>query len=102
MNNIESRIEKLEKSTGVGKQEKVWLIVVTGESVWDGLEGEGRIEAIETHKKQADAKVKAAITEYLAAHPECSEQDINIITVINEKTKQMTLTIKADAIPVFI
>ena len=83
MNNIESRIEKLEKSTGVGKQEKVWLVVVTGELVCDGLDRETRMEAIETHKKQSIAK-------YRAAHPKCSEQDINIITVINEQTKQMT------------
>ena len=85
---IEKRIEELEKSTGVGKQEKVWLIVVTGESVWDGLEGEGRIEAIETHKKQADAKVKAAIAEYRAAHPECSEEDISVISVPSEQGKR--------------
>ena len=96
---IEKRIEELEKSTGVGKQEKVWLIVVTGESVWDGLEGEGRIEAIETHKKQADAKVKVAIAKYQAAHPECSEQDINIITVMNEQTKQMTEAVIRGEVP---
>ena len=87
---IESRIEKLEKRTDVGKQEKVWLVVVTGELVCDGLDRETRMEAIETHKKQADAKVKVAIAKYRAAHPECSEQDINIITVMNEHTKQMT------------
>jgi len=86
---IEKRLNKLEQSTGVGKKE-VWLVVVTGESVCDDLDREARIEAIETHKKQADAKAKAAIAEYRAAHPECSEQDINVITVINEKTKQMT------------
>ena len=92
--NIEKRIEELEKSTGVGKQEKVRLVVVTRESICDGLDREARIEAIETHKKQADAKVKAAIAEYRAAHPECSEQDINIITVIDEETKQMVEAVR--------
>ena len=51
MNNLESRIEKLENSTGVGKQEKVWMVVVTGELVCDCLDRETRMEAIETHKK---------------------------------------------------
>ncbi len=52
------------------------------------------MEAIETHKKQSDAKVKAAITEHRAAHPECSEKDTNIITVIDEETKQLMLRVK--------
>jgi len=75
---IEKRIEELEKSTGVGKQEKVWLPVAT-----EGLD-----------KEQAAAKVKATVAEYRAAHPECSEQDINIITVIDEETKQMVEAVR--------
>ena len=41
----------------------------------------------ESGKKQADAKVEAAIAEYRAAHPECSEEDINTISVVSEKAK---------------
>ena len=72
MNNIEHRIEKLEKHTGVDIQEDVSLVVVTG-----GLD-----------KKQVDAKVEKAIAEYLAAHPECSEQGISVICVPSEQGKR--------------
>lgn len=84
MNNLEKRIEKLEQSASVGKRNRPWLIVVTGE-----LNRRATSEEIETHKKQADAKVKAAKAEYLAAHPEYSERDINVISVISEETKRL-------------
>ena len=60
----------------------------------DGFDGEARIEAIEAHNKQADAKVRAAIAEYRAAHPECSEQGINTIAVIDEEAKQLIEKVK--------
>ncbi len=72
MNNLEKRIEKLEKSAGVGEREKSYLIIVTG-----GLD-----------KEQTDAKIEAAIAEQLGAHPECSERDITVITVTDEETER--------------
>ena len=54
MNNLEKRIQKLEQSAGVGKRNRPWLIVVTGE-----LNMGATLEEIETHEKQADAKIKA-------------------------------------------
>jgi hypothetical protein len=68
---IEKRIENLEKSARIGKQEKIWLVVVTG-----GLNSEA-----------ADAKVKAAKAQYRAEHPEC--KDINTIAVTDERVKDM-------------
>ena len=72
MSNLEKRIEKLETRTGVGKREKVNLVVVTG-----GL-----------NREAADAKVKAAREEYLTAHPECVREDIFTIAVTDEEAKQ--------------
>jgi len=74
VNNIEHRIEKLEKHTGVGIQEDVSLVVVTG-----GLD-----------KQQVDAKVEKAIAEYKAIHPECSVRRFLILQVMNEHTKELT------------
>ena len=45
-------------------------------------------------REQADAKVKAAIAEYRDAHPDCSEQDINTIAVIDEETKRLLEKVK--------
>ena len=88
MNNLESRIEKLENRVDPNKRERVTLIVVAGESVCDGMDTEARKEAIEPHKEAANAKVEAVIAEYIAAHPECSEEDIDIIIVASKKAKE--------------
>ena len=74
MNNIEHRIEKLEKTTGAGEQKDlVFLPVVTG-----GLD-----------KKQVDAKVEEAIAEYKATHPECSVRRFIIWHLQDEETKDL-------------
>ena len=84
MNNLEKRIEKLEEHSRINEQEEVTLVVVTGE-----LNMGATPEEIETFKKQGDAKVEAAIAEYRATHPECSEQRILIISVPNEEGKDL-------------
>ena len=73
MNNIQHRIKSLEKHSGVGIQENVSLVVVTG-----GLD-----------KKQVYAKVEKAITEYKATHPECSVRRFMIWHLQDEKTKDL-------------
>lgn len=90
MSDLENRIEKLEKQTGAGGKQQVKLVVVTGESNYDGMDSKTRAEAIKSHKEAANAKVEAAIAEYIATHPECSEKDIDVITVTNENAKELT------------
>ena len=58
-------------------------------SLFSGMLTE-RPEAIETYKKQTEAKIKVARAEYLAAHLECSEKDINVFAVIDDKTRELT------------
>ena len=83
MNNLEKRIEKLETRTGIGERERIPLFIISG-----GL-----------NKEQVDAKVKAAIEEYLAAHPECAREDIRIYIVPDAETKQGVLHLLAGARP---
>ena len=52
------------------------------------MSAEARTEAIKAHREAADAKVKAAIAQYRAEHPECAEKNINIISVRDEKSKE--------------
>ena len=83
MNNLGKRIEKLEERTGIGKEEDVNLIVITG-----GL-----------NREAADAKVKESVAQYRATHPECSEQRIVTYSVPNEETKQGVLRLLSGEIP---
>ena len=73
MNNLEKRIDKLEKSTGVGEQEKVWLVVVYDDT-----------------GKPSEVALEAAKAEYKATHPDWQERDFNVIWVIDEDCKRMT------------
>jgi len=70
VNNIGTRIERLEKHTGDAK-DTVWLIAVYD----DG-------------GKTSEAVIEKAKTEYKATHPDWQEQDYNVIWVTNEETKQ--------------
>ena len=78
MNNIESRIEKLEKQTGADKPEPVTLVVVYDDT-----------------GKPSEAALEAAKADYKATHPDWQEQDLNVIWVIDESTKQHTERVMA-------
>jgi len=71
VNNIESRIEKLEKQTGADKPEKPWLVVVYDDT-----------------GKPSEAALEAAKAEYKAKHPDWQERDFNVIWVIDEETRE--------------
>ena len=71
MNNIESRIEKLEKQTGADKPEPVTIVVVYDDT-----------------GKPSEAALEAAKADYKATHPDWQEQDLNIVWVTNENTKR--------------
>ena len=71
MNNIESRIEKLEKQTGADKPEPVTIVVVYDDT-----------------GKPSEAAPEAAKADYKATHPDWQEQDLNIVWVTNENTKR--------------
>ncbi len=73
MNNIESRIEKLEKQTRVNKAEPVWLVVVYDDT-----------------GKPSEAALEAAKAEYKTKHPDWQERDFNVIWVIDAETKELT------------
>ena len=73
MNNIESRIEKLEKQTGANKAEPVTLVV-----------------AYDDTGKPSEAALEAAKAEYKAKHPDWQEQDFNVIWVTSEHAKELT------------
>ena len=86
---IEGRIKKLEERTVANEPDRaVTLVIVTGEI--DNKAGEIDWDAIKKHREAADAKVKAAIAEYRAKHPEDAKRKINTITVIDEHTKELT------------
>ena len=73
MNNIEHRIEKLEKHTGAGKSDEVWLVVVYDDT-----------------GKPSEAALEAAKAEYKAKHPDWQRRDFNVIWVMDEHTKELT------------
>jgi hypothetical protein len=73
VNNIEHRIEKLEKYTGAGKSDEVWLVVVR-----------------ENTGEPSEAALEAAKREYKAKHPDWQGQYSTVIWVINEHTKELT------------
>jgi hypothetical protein len=73
VNNIESRIEKLEKQTRVNKAEPVTLVVVYDDT-----------------GKPSEAELEKAKAEYKAKHPDWQEQDFNVIWVIDAETKELT------------
>ena len=73
MNNIESRIEKLEKQTGAGKPETPWLVVV-----------------YDNARNPSEAILEKAKVEYKAKHPDWQGQDFNVIWVIDAETKELT------------
>ena len=73
MNNIESRIEKLEKQTGADKPEKPWLVVVYDDT-----------------RKPSETELEKAKAEYKAKHPDWQEQDFNVIWVMDAETKELT------------
>lgn len=73
MNNLGNRIEKLEKQAGANKAEPVTLVVVYDDT-----------------GKPSEAALEAAKADYKATHPDWQEQDLNVIWVIDENTKQHT------------
>jgi hypothetical protein len=86
---IEGRIKKLEERSVANEPDRaITLVIVTGEI--DNKAGEIDWDAIKKHREAADAKVKAAIAEYRAKHPEHTETGIDIICVVDERTKEMT------------
>jgi len=72
VNNIESRIDKLEKQTGASSKSPVTLVVV-----YDG-------------QNPTEAEKEAAIEAYKAKNPDWAEKDINVIYVTSEKAKELT------------
>ena len=90
MKNIEGRIKKLEQRPEANDPERaITLVIVTGDIHTEAGE-EIDWDAIKKHMEAADAKVKAAVAEYRAEHPEDVAKKINTISVINEHTKEMT------------
>ena len=82
MNGLESRIDKLEKQTGIGKPEKPWLVVVYDDT-----------------GKPSEAKLEKAKAEYKAKHPDWQEQDFNVIWVKDAETKELTERLMAGEKP---
>ncbi|MFC2048011.1 hypothetical protein ACFLSK_01085 [Chloroflexota bacterium] len=76
MRSMEKRIEKLEKSASTRKKPGFVIVVCKpGED--------------ETEKK------KVAIAEYLATHPEYSENDIGLVIIVaSEESKQVVSRLK--------
>ena len=77
MNNIESRIEKLERQTG-GTEVKPWLIVVYDDT-----------------GKPSGAVREAAKAEYQREHPDYQGQEFNTMWVTSEECKRNTLRVMA-------
>ena len=73
MNNIEHRIEKLEKHTGAGESDEVWIVVV-----------------YEGQPKPTEAALEAAKAEYKAKYPDWQGRVSMVIWVRNEHTKELT------------
>jgi len=73
VNNLESRIEKLEKQTGANKAEPVTLVVVYDDT-----------------GKPSEAELEKAKAEYKKEHPDWQERDFNVIWVTDEHTKELT------------
>ena len=73
MNNIENRIEKLEKQTMANKAEPVTLVVVYDDT-----------------RKPSEAELEKAKAKYRKEHPDWQEQDFNVIWVIDAETKELT------------
>ncbi len=72
MNNIESRIERLERHAG-DNEGKPCLVVVYDDT-----------------GKPSEAALEAAKAEYRAKNPNWQEKDFNVIWVIDEHTKELT------------
>ena len=81
MNNIEHRIERLEKHTGAGKSDEVWIVVVRDT------------------RKPSEAALEAAKSEYKAKHPDWQGRDFNVIWVMDEHTKELTEKIGERLLP---
>ena len=73
MNNIEHRIEKLEKRAGVGKSDEVRLVAVYDDT-----------------GKPREAALEAAKAEYKAKHPDWQGQVSTVIWVMNKHIKELT------------
>ena len=73
MNDMENRINKLERRTGTDKPEKPWLVVVYDDT-----------------RKPSEAELEKAKAEYKANHPDWSEQPFNVIWVTDAETKELT------------
>ena len=78
MNGMESRIAKLERTTGSNKVTKPTLVIVYGET-----------------GKPSDDKLAAAKAEYMAAQPGPVPVAFDIIWVTDEDCKRMTLEVLA-------
>ena len=82
MNNLESRIEKLEKHTGARKSDEVWIVVVR-----------------ENTGEPSEAALEAAKREYKEKHPDWQGRDFNVIWVMDEHTKELTEKIGERLLP---
>lgn len=73
MNNLGSRIEKLEKQTGASNTEQVTLVVVYDDT-----------------GKPSEAALEAATVDYKAKLLDWQEQAFNVIWVIRTEAKELT------------
>ncbi len=68
---IKKRIEKMEKHTGA-KRRSIWITVVT-----------------ESTPERTEAQKEAAIADYKAKNPDWADKDVNVIYVMDERTKDL-------------
>ena len=97
MKSIERRLEKLEKNPKINEPERdIWLAVVTGTIEGSAfMDTEAYQYAQAKYREESEAKIKAAIAEYRAAHPEDAKRKINIIGVVDEECKRLLERIRA-------